>query len=67
MVECDPAGLTMSDNELVYFDLDKSVKAVIAGFDSNFTYKKLCQASLYVQGGCRFIASNKDRNTTNRN
>ena len=54
---------TFSDDELTQFRCDPSVKAVVVGIDFNFTYKKLCIASLYIQNGCKFIASNKDRNS----
>jgi HAD superfamily hydrolase (TIGR01450 family) len=52
-----------SDEELTHFRCDPSVKAVVVGIDYNFTYRKLCIASLYIQNGCSFIASNKDRNS----
>jgi len=56
----------MNDDEFRSFELDPLVKAVVVGIDFNFSYRSLCIASLYVQSGCKFIASNKDRNTTNR-
>lgn len=30
------------------------------GWDLNFTFRKLCIASLYIQRGCKFIATNRD-------
>ena len=55
--------LTISDDDFSNFQCDPSVKAVVVGIDFKFTYRKLCVASLYIQQGCKFIASNKDRNT----
>ncbi len=41
--------------------LDPEIKAVIVGLDTQFTYSKLCLASLYIsQGGAKFIATNND-------
>ena len=62
----DSPQTTMTDNEFQSFKLDPLVKAVVVGIDLSFSYRRLCIASLYVQAGCKLIASNKDRNTTNR-
>jgi len=62
----DSVQTTMTDDEFQSFQLDPRVKAVLVGIDFNFSYRRLCIASLYVQAGCKLIASNKDRNTTNR-
>ena len=40
--------------------LDQDVSAVVMGWDLRFNFFKLCMASLYVQRGCRFIATNRD-------
>jgi 4-nitrophenyl phosphatase len=40
--------------------LDPDVAAVCLGFDSSFTYAKLCIASLYIQRGARFYCTNTD-------
>lgn len=48
---------------MTHFKCDPNVKAVVVGIDFSFTYRKLCIASLYLQNGCTFIASNKDRNS----
>ena len=37
----------------------------MVGIDFSFNYRKLTIASLYVQNGCAFICSNKDRNCGN--
>ena len=62
----DQVKTTIGDDEFQSFELDPLVKAVLVGIDFNFSYRRLCIASLYVQAGCKLIASNKDRNTTNR-
>jgi len=41
-------------------NLDPNVAAVCLGFDSGFTYAKLCVASLYIQNGARFYCTNTD-------
>lgn len=52
----------MGDAELAEYEVDPTVVAVVAGMDFNFTYKKLCIASLYMQlNGSKFIATNCDR------
>jgi ribonucleotide monophosphatase NagD (HAD superfamily) len=66
VVADDSTQTTMTDNEFSSYTLDPTVKAVVVGIDMSFSYKRLCIASLYVQAGCKLIASNKDRNTTNR-
>lgn len=33
------------------------------GYDSNFSYKKLCLLSLYLQNGAKFIGTNPDKYT----
>lgn len=40
--------------------LDPDVAAVCLGFDSSFTYAKLCIASLYIQRGAMFYCTNTD-------
>lgn len=39
---------------------DESVHLVVASMDRNITYEKLKRASLLIQGGARFIATNLD-------
>ncbi len=41
-------------------EIDKDIKAVVVGLDTKFTYSKLCLASLYIQAGAKFIATNDD-------
>ena len=45
------------------YQVDTDVQAVVVGIDFSFNYRKLAIASLYIQSGAEFIASNKDRNT----
>lgn len=40
--------------------IDKSVDCVIFGYDFEISYLKLCLASLHVQNGAKFIATNPD-------
>jgi 4-nitrophenyl phosphatase len=47
--------------EFESYKLDPEVSAVVVGLDTNFTYAKLCIASLYIHtGGAKFIATNDD-------
>lgn len=50
----------MSLDEFEAYKLDPEVTAVVVGLDSNFNYAKLCIASLYIQAGAKFIATNDD-------
>ena len=46
-------------------DVDSDVFAVVEGFDNKFTYKKLTQASLYLQkNNAKLICTNRDRNSS---
>lgn len=41
-------------------DLNRSVEVVVVGIDKEFTYNKLKSASLHIQRGAAFIATNDD-------
>jgi ribonucleotide monophosphatase NagD (HAD superfamily) len=48
-IECvEIEGDTMSDDQLVEYTTDPSVKAVVVGIDFSFNYRKLAVASLYI-------------------
>jgi len=52
----------MSGDEITTYDISPKVKAVVAGFNLTFTYRKLCIATLYIQmNKAKFIATNQDR------
>jgi ribonucleotide monophosphatase NagD (HAD superfamily) len=52
----------MSDHEIGTSQMDSSVKVVIVGADTGFSYRKLCTASLYFDlNDSQFIATNRDR------
>ena len=54
-------GRQMTFDEFQDYRMDPEVKAVIVGLDTQFTYAKLCIASMYIQpGGAKFIATNDD-------
>ena len=46
-VVSDP-NLSMSDAEYTTFQCDPEVKSVVVGIDTNFNYRKLCIACLYL-------------------
>src|ERR1035437_8280444 len=53
---------TLSDSELVNYEVDPSVVAVVVGFKAVFTYRNLCISSLYIQlNNAEYIATNPDR------
>jgi ribonucleotide monophosphatase NagD (HAD superfamily) len=52
------AGL--SDRDFEALKLSDGVKAVVVGYDHEFSYKKLCIASLYLQAGARLVVTNMD-------
>ena len=41
-------------------ELEKDVSAVVVGWDTAFSFRKLCMATLYLHGGSRLIATNPD-------
>lgn len=41
--------------------LDKTVDALVVGIDYSMNFKKLALASLYIQNGAKWFATNKDR------
>ena len=54
----------MSEDEFNAYKLDPDVVAVVGGLDYDFTYRKLCIASLYVtENNATLIGSNPDRNS----
>eukprot|EP00935_MAST-01C_sp_MAST-1C-sp1_P000276 g276.t1 len=56
--EAGAAG--MNDSEFEAVALESGVDAVVVGWDSQFSYKKLCLASLYLQGGAKLVVTNPD-------
>jgi len=40
--------------------IDKEIKAVICGWDTNINYYKMCYASICLQDGALFLATNSD-------
>ena len=51
----------MSLDEFEAYQLDPEIQAVVVGLDTEFTYSKLCIASLYIHTGkAKFIATNDD-------
>ena len=34
--------------------------AVVLGWDSQFSYRKICMASMYLQNGAQFVVTNPD-------
>jgi hypothetical protein len=38
-----------TSDDISKYEIDPTVKAVVAGFNSTLTYKKLCIATLYIQ------------------
>ena len=52
-------GINMDEFER--YPIDPLIKAVVVGQDTQFTYAKLCLASLHIStGGAKFIATNND-------
>ena len=58
--------ITMSDKELEEYQCDSCVQTLVVGIDFNFSFRKLSEASLYLQNGCDFITANKDRTSGNQ-
>jgi ribonucleotide monophosphatase NagD (HAD superfamily) len=56
--ELKTLGIKVADERAV----DESVKAVIVGFDDEFTFQKLAIARGFLcgNGNCIFLASNRD-------
>lgn len=52
---------TMSEAQFGGYEINKNVIAVVVGSDFDISHYRLCEAILYIQSGCKFIASNKDR------
>jgi len=63
VVHLDDAEQEFTEEECANFVCDPSIKAVVAGIDFTYNYRKTCIASMYIQSGCEFICSNKDRNS----
>jgi len=62
VVHLDCTEEDFTEEECANFVCDPSIKAVVAGLDFKYNYRKMCIASMYIQSGCEFICSNKDRN-----
>jgi 4-nitrophenyl phosphatase len=56
------AGLLDGLREAGFELAEKEVEAVVVGLDRELTYKKLAQATLEIQKGAQFIATNPDTN-----
>jgi len=50
----------VSEEEFLEMPFEENVQAVVVGFDRNFTYRKLCLASVYLQKGAKLVATNPD-------
>ncbi len=46
--EEDDRAPFMSSDEIVSYNIDPEVKAVVVGINYTFTYRKLCLATLYL-------------------
>lgn len=46
--EEDDKTAFMSSDEIVSYNIDPQVKAVVVGINYTFTYRKLCLATLYL-------------------
>ena len=61
-MEEDDTLVGMTDKEIERVEVDAEVKAVVAGINYTFSYRKLCMASLFIQlNKAQFIATNKDK------
>jgi 4-nitrophenyl phosphatase len=58
--DSDVAALEEDEFAEISDQLDSRVKAVVVGMDNAFSYRKLAIASLYLQNGCAFVATNPD-------
>jgi 4-nitrophenyl phosphatase len=57
----DASGLIgMNAEEFQQHELVPGVEAVVVGFDTQFTFHKLCLASLYAQEGAKLVITNED-------
>jgi len=52
--------LGMDDDQFEAAKLEDDVDAVVLGWDSQFSYRKLCMASMYLQNGAQFVVTNPD-------
>ncbi|GBG25780.1 Glycerol-3-phosphate phosphatase [Hondaea fermentalgiana] len=50
----------MDEAEFENAKLEEGVSAVVVGWDRNFSFRKLCLASLYIQAGAKLIATGLD-------
>lgn len=50
----------MDDTAFESAELDPDVDAVVVGWDKDFSMRKLCLASLYLQRGAQFVVTNPD-------
>lgn len=50
----------MDDDAFVSAELAEGVDAVVVGWDKDFSMRKLCLASLYLQQGAEFVVTNPD-------
>jgi len=59
-VVCEEGSHGMDDAAFEAAHLDEDVDAVVLGWDKDFSYRKLCVASLYLQNGAHFVVTNPD-------
>lgn len=50
----------MDDNAFESVELHQNIDAVVVGWDREFSMRKLCLSSLYLQGGAEFVVTNPD-------
>lgn len=53
-------GMTTEDFRQMIKNIDKSIDALVVGIDYNMNFKKLSLASLYIQMGKPWFATNRD-------
>jgi len=56
----DESSGYLGDEEFKNMQTDSNVKAVVVGWDRSFNYRKLCHASMLIQAGASFVATNTD-------
>jgi len=52
--------ITMTSTEYEHYELDPEIGAVVVGYDTDVSYRKVCIATLYLQNDRKFIACNDD-------
>ena len=57
----EETGISMTHEEYETYPIDPEIGVVVVGYDLNISYRKICMGNLYLQQGCKFIASNNDK------